>query len=72
MFGVGGGVLVTPLLSLMVDQNTAIGTSLLAFLGPTVVSAGTHWQLGNVVRPLVLPLMIGAGYFIRDFRMLNF
>jgi len=61
MFGVGGGIVMVPLLSLLGDQQTALGTSLLASLGPTITSAYTHFKMRNTSTSMVLPLMIGSG-----------
>jgi len=61
MFGVGGGIVMVPLLSILGDQQTALGTSLLASLGPTITSAYTHFKLKNTSTKMVLPLMLGSG-----------
>jgi len=60
MFGVGGGIVMVPFFSLLGDQQTALGTSLLASLGPTITSGYTHAKLGNTCTKMVLPLMIGS------------
>lgn len=50
MLGVGGGWLLVPLLVLVmrIPLHIAIGTSLLAILGPAAVGALTYWKSGNV------------------------
>ena len=58
MFGVGGGVIVTPLLALLTDkpQVEVVGTSLAAMFFPTFVALNTHAGLGNVRWGLGVPL----------------
>jgi len=60
MFGVGGGIVMVPVLSLIGDQQAALGTSLMASIGPTIISAHTHYKLRNTSTRMVLPLMLGS------------
>src|SRR5215213_4503156 len=50
LFGVGGGVVIVPLLILWfaVDERTATGTSLAAIIVIAVYAAGVHGLYGNV------------------------
>jgi uncharacterized membrane protein YfcA len=64
LFGLGGGVVITPALSWISDQGTAVATSLLALLPPSVVALISHWRLGNLPAKgsrVFLPMMAGAG-----------
>jgi uncharacterized protein len=60
--GVGGGVIAVPALTLLfgMSQQTAQGTSLALILGSAPFGAFEHSRLGNVVRPLLPGLMVGA------------
>ena len=62
MFGIGGGVVVTPSLCLLTDMPYAcvLGTTLASMVPPSLVSAGTHRQMGNVVGTVVMPLGRGS------------
>ena len=66
LLGIGGGWLLVPLLVLVmrIPIRIAVGTSLLAILGPAVAGAATHWQFGNfdlkISIPLILAGIIGA------------
>jgi uncharacterized membrane protein YfcA len=62
MFGIGGGVMITPALCLFTDMSytCVLGTTLASMVAPSLVSASTHWQIGNVVGPVVLPLVAGS------------
>jgi uncharacterized membrane protein YfcA len=62
MFGIGGGVILTPALCLLTDMAHAcvLGTTLASMVPPSLVSAGTHRQLGNVVVGAVVPLVAGS------------
>ena len=66
LLGIGGGFLLVPLLVLVmrIPIQIAVGTSLLAILGPAVAGAATHWKFGNfdlkVSIPLILAGIIGA------------
>lgn len=50
LLGVGGGVIVTPMLALLTDlpQAAAVGTSLAAMFLPACVGLATHASMGNV------------------------
>ncbi len=63
MFGVGGGVLLVPLLVLLFrfEQHTAQGTSLVALVPPTGLLAFlNYWQQGQVDVKVGLLLMPGV------------
>ena len=62
MFGIGGGVILTPALCLLTEMPHAcvLGTTLASLVPPSIVSAGTHRQMGNVVTAVVLPLVGGS------------
>lgn len=62
MFGIGGGVVLTPALCLLTDMPHAcvLGTTLASMVPPSLVSASTHAQMGNVAGSVVGPLVIGS------------
>lgn len=62
MFGIGGGVILTPALCLFTEMPHAcvLGTTLASMVPPSLVSAATHRQMGNVVGAVVAPLVIGS------------
>ena len=62
MFGIGGGVILTPALCLLTDMPHAcvLGTTLASMVPPSLVSAATHRQMGNVVTSAVAPLVLGS------------
>ena len=62
MFGIGGGVILTPALCLFTEMPHAcvLGTTLASMVPPSLVSAGTHRQMGNVVGTVVMPLVVGS------------
>jgi len=63
MFGVGGGVLLVPLLVLLFhfDQHSAQGTSLVALVPPTgLLALLNYWQQGQVDMRVGLLLMPGV------------
>jgi uncharacterized membrane protein YfcA len=63
MFGVGGGVLLVPLLGLLFhfEQHTAQGTSLVALVPPTgLLALLNYWQQGQVDVRVGLLLMPGV------------
>lgn len=63
MFGVGGGILLVPLLVLLFrfDQHTAQGTSLLALVPPTgLLALMNYWRAGAVDVKVGLLLMPGV------------
>jgi uncharacterized membrane protein YfcA len=60
-FGVGGGFIMVPLISAFTgNHQLALGTSLCAMIGPSVVSSATHWKLGNIKRGIAIPLSVGS------------
>ena len=67
MFGIGGGVLITPMLCLFTDLPyvVVLGTTLASMVPPSLVSAATHHGMGNLqvaaIAPLCLGSAIGAG-----------
>jgi uncharacterized membrane protein YfcA len=66
LLGVGGGSLMVPSMVLLAGfgQHLAQGTSLVAMVPVGAAAAWAHWSLGNVVRrvlpPLVLGVLVGA------------
>ena len=62
MFGIGGGVVITPALCLLTDMphTCVLGTTLASMVPPSLVSAATHAQMGNVVAAAVAPLVAGS------------
>jgi len=63
MFGVGGGILLVPLLVLLFryDQHTAQGTSLVALVPPTgLLALVNYWHAGQVDVKVGLLLMPGV------------
>ena len=60
--GISGGPILAPLfvLGLGIPQQLAQGCSLAARLPATLSGSWENWRLGNICRPLVLPLAIGA------------
>ncbi len=62
MMGVGGGVIMVPVMVLIVglNQHTAQGTSLLVMVPTGAVGALTHWKLGHVDWKIVPGLMVGV------------
>lgn len=65
VFGIGGGIVIVPLLVLFANlpQKIATGTSIAVFLLPVaLLGALAHWKAGNVnVRAT---LLIAAGLFV--------
>jgi hypothetical protein len=61
MFGVGGGIIMVPLLSLILDHQQALGTSMTAMILPCLMGTLTHLKMGNVVTSILPSMMIGAG-----------
>jgi len=68
LFGVGGGAIVVPALTVFTDMDhyTALGTSLCAMTLPAVVGTVTHSQRGNVNFRIAPMLALGSfvGAFI--------
>jgi len=63
VFGIGGGLLMTPILSISsstIPQHIAIGTSLMAMIPPSTIAAYTHHKLGNVKLGFVPYLLFGS------------
>jgi uncharacterized membrane protein YfcA len=62
IFGVGGGAVVVPALTIFTDLNhyEALATSLCSMVLPSVVGTITHYQKGNVAMRVAMPLSIGA------------
>jgi len=62
MFGIGGGLIVTPALCLITDlpHQTVLGTTLASMIPSSLVSLATHNRLGNVSMAAVLPLCAGS------------
>ena len=62
LFGVGGGAVVVPSLTLWTDMDhyTALGTSLCAMCLPAVVGSLTHLQKGNVAVRVAPALAMGS------------
>lgn len=62
MMGVGGGVIMIPVMVLLVglDQHTAQGSSLLAMVPAGIVGAWTHMRYGNMETRLLRGLIPGV------------
>ena len=62
MMGVGGGLIMVPVMVLLVglSQHTAQGTSLLVMVPTGTVGAWTHWKLGHIVLDIVPGLIVGV------------
>lgn len=62
MMGVGGGLIMVPVMVLVVglNQHTAQGTSLLVMVPTGAVGAWTHWKLGHVSWEIVAGLIVGV------------
>jgi uncharacterized membrane protein YfcA len=62
VFGVGGGVIVVPALTIALDVNhyQALGTSLAAMTPPAAVGVYTHYAAGNVAMRVAPTLALGA------------
>lgn len=62
MFGVGGGILIVPALTIVLgfDQRLAHGTSLAAILPIAGAGLVTYWSTDNVDWPVALWIAIGA------------
>lgn len=68
LFGVGGGAIVVPALTVATEMNhyQALGTSLCAMALPAMVGTFTHYGKGNVAMRVAPALAVGAfvgGYF---------
>merc|ERR1712232_939030 len=62
LFGVGGGAVVVPALSLTTDMthHQALATSLCAMTFPAISGTVAHFRNGNVVLRVAIPLALGA------------
>ena len=62
LFGVGGGAIVVPALTLCTDMShyQALGTSLCAMTLPAIVGTTTHFSKGNVVMRIAPTLALGS------------
>lgn len=62
LFGVGGGAVVVPALTVLTDMThyQALGTSLCAMCLPAMVGTATHFTKGNVAIKVAPPLALGA------------
>ena len=62
LFGVGGGTIVVPALTLLTDltHHEALGTSLAAMILPALSGSWTHYQAGNCVLRVAPFLATGA------------
>jgi len=62
MMGVGGGLIMVPVMVLLVglSQHTAQGTSLLVMVPTGAVGALTHWKLGHINWEIVPGLVVGV------------
>ena len=59
-FGIGGGLIMTPLLSLSCDYERAVMTSLLSMVPPAVTGSIQSYKMGNVRVRLLPGLLTGA------------
>jgi uncharacterized protein len=62
VFGVGGGAVVVPALTITTEMNhyQALGTSLCAMVPTAIVGTVTHYQKGNVIMKVAPGLAAGA------------
>lgn len=62
LFGVGGGAIVVPALTMFTDMNhyQALGTSLCAMTLPAMVGTFTHYTKGNVAMHVAPSLALGS------------
>eukprot|EP00873_Tetraselmis_striata_P003158 jgi/Tetstr1/423422/TSEL_014103.t1 len=62
LLGIGGGVVVTPLLALTsgMEQAQCVGTSLCAMIPPALVGVAQHYRLGNVNWRMGAALAVGT------------
>jgi len=62
LLGIGGGVVVTPLLALTsgMTQGECVATSLCAMIPPAAVGVAQHHRLGNVNWRMAAALMVGT------------
>jgi len=64
MLGVGGGVVIAPMLALLtnMDHATVLGTTLTAMLPASFLSAGAHMRGGTMAYGAALPLAFAAAF----------
>lgn len=62
MFGVGGGIILVPLLIFLLnfDIHEAVGTSLVIIIPTALVGAYAHYRLGNVNIVAALIVIVGT------------
>jgi len=62
LLGVGGGILMNPVMSLAspLSQAEVVGTTLLSMIPASILGARTHWVGGNVCGVVAMPLVVGA------------
>lgn len=62
LLGVGGGVVITPLLACLSDlpQHTVLGTSLASMVLPSLASLYAHAAAGKLNAAIAIPLALGA------------
>lgn len=62
MFGIGGGIILVPMLVLLLNFNMhqAVGTSLLIIIPTALVGAYLHYKLGNINLMVALVAIVGA------------
>lgn len=62
MFGVGGGIILVPMLIFLLDfdMHQAVGTSLVIIIPTALVGAYTHYRLENVNFVVALIVIAGA------------
>ena len=62
MFGVGGGVIIVPILTLLfgLPQKEAQGVSLFMIIPTSIVGAWTQLRLGAVEKPIVPPIALAS------------
>lgn len=63
VFGVGGGVVTVPAISLTTDlsHKEVLGTSLAAMVIPALTGSVTHFRQGNLLPRVSVPLAVGTG-----------
>lgn len=64
LFGVGGGSVTVPAVTLATDfsHHQALGTSLAAMALPAIMGSVAHYRQGNVVPRVVVPLAVGSAF----------
>ena len=61
-FGIGGGVLIVPVLILLFKQSyhVAVGTSLMVIIAISISGALIHWSLNNVSLNIAIFVALGG------------